>query len=145
MKYDDASWHSGGNFPDDLPPEAGATHTGMFVAWAFLSGLVGELHLEEMPEELDFLRRREVTRGAFFLRTCDGKFTDEDLSPEGNAFAQHYFDLEHGEYLDDYERVLSHDLPSQYHVPDTWQSFDRLRPVLDERFSAWRETRRRSR
>lgn len=26
MKYDDASWHYGGEFPDDLPPTAGATH-----------------------------------------------------------------------------------------------------------------------
>ncbi|WP_441328174.1 DUF7832 domain-containing protein [Mesorhizobium album] len=33
MKYDDASWHSGGNFPRELPPEAGATHIAMFVAW----------------------------------------------------------------------------------------------------------------
>ena len=24
MKYDDASWHYGGNFPKDLPTEAGA-------------------------------------------------------------------------------------------------------------------------
>jgi hypothetical protein len=36
MKYDDASWHFGGEFPKDLPEEAAATHTGMFVAWAFL-------------------------------------------------------------------------------------------------------------
>jgi len=41
MKYDDASWHYGGDFPDDLPDEAGATHTGMFLAWALLSGLGG--------------------------------------------------------------------------------------------------------
>ena len=32
-------------FPQDLPPEAGATHTGIFIAWAMLSGLAGELHL----------------------------------------------------------------------------------------------------
>ena len=33
-KYDDASWHYGGDFPKDLPIEAGATHTGMFLALA---------------------------------------------------------------------------------------------------------------
>ncbi|MGN6118448.1 MAG: DUF7832 domain-containing protein, partial [Rhodanobacter sp.] len=43
MKYDDASWHYGGDFPKDLPDEAGATHTGMFVAWALLSGLAGQI------------------------------------------------------------------------------------------------------
>ena len=37
MKYDDAGWHVGGDFPDDLPPEAGATHIGMFAAWCMLT------------------------------------------------------------------------------------------------------------
>ena len=37
MKYDDWSRHGGGNFPADLPPEAGATHAGMFLAWALLA------------------------------------------------------------------------------------------------------------
>jgi hypothetical protein len=141
MKYDDASWHSGGNFPADLPSEAGATHTGIFLAWALLSGLAGELHETELPEDLEQLRRREITPGSFFLAVCDGKFTDEDLSSEGNAFANHYFDLENGQYLADYDEVLSGGLPSQYHVPDSWEAFDRIRPVLDERLSSWRASR----
>jgi len=77
MKYDDASWHSGGEFPKHLPPEAGATHSGMFLAWALLSGLAGELHLEDSPEGIKALRERTITPGAFFLRFCDGKLTDE--------------------------------------------------------------------
>ncbi|WP_262497415.1 DUF7832 domain-containing protein [Pedobacter caeni] len=28
-KYDDASWHYGGDFPKDLPQINGATHIGM--------------------------------------------------------------------------------------------------------------------
>ena len=139
MKYDDASWHSGGGeFPEGLPPEAAATHTAMFVAWALLSGLAGELHVQELPEELEKLESRTVTPGEFFLATCDGKFTDEDLSDEGNAFAQEYFDFEAGSYLRDYERLLVKRLPSQYHVQDTWANFDILRPVLDERLNDWR-------
>ena len=31
MKYDDASWHYNGDFPTDLPVEAGATHIGLAV------------------------------------------------------------------------------------------------------------------
>ena len=56
MKYDDASWHSGGDFPADLPSEAGATHTGMFLAWALLSGLGGSLHTEDFPEDVERLK-----------------------------------------------------------------------------------------
>lgn len=139
MKYDDASWHYGAdNFPKHLPPAAGATHTGMFVAWAFLSGLAGELHIEDFPENIPRLAARSVTPGAFFLEACDGKFTDEDLTDEGNRFAADYFDFEKGMYLADYEKVLGKEAGDLYSVPDTWESFDRLKPVLDNRLSEWR-------
>ena len=142
MKYDDASWHSGGDFPEDLPPEAGATHTGMFIAWAFLSGLAGDLHKIDFPESLQRLKDRSITPGAFFLAMCDGKFTDEDLSVEGNAFAGDYFDFEKGGYLKDYESTLGQgvrDGPHAfYYVADTWDNYDKLRPVLDSRLSEWR-------
>jgi hypothetical protein len=138
MKYDDASWHYGGNFPGDLPPEAGATHTGLFLAWALLSGLAGNMHLSEFPEDLEKLRVRSITPGLFFLDLCDGKFTDDDLNEEGNAFAQAYFDFDHGLYLSDYDHVLSRGLPSQYHVADTWDNYEKLRPVLDKRLEEWR-------
>ena len=119
MKYDDATWHSGGDFPEDLPDEAGATHTGMFVAWAFLSGLAGSIHIDDFPEDIPKLRARSMTPGQFFLECFDGKFTDEDLSDEGNAFAQAYFDFEKGNYLADYEAALGDSLETMYHVPDT--------------------------
>jgi hypothetical protein len=110
MKYDDASWHYGGEFPAKLPTEAGATHIGMFVAWALLSGLGGEIHIEECPEDIESLRSRTLTPGGFMMRYCDGKFTDEDLNEEGNNFASAYFDLEKGGYLADYEAILGADL-----------------------------------
>jgi len=142
MKYDDASYHYGGNFPKDLPAEAGATHTGMFVAWALLTGLAGQIHTVEFPEELQALRSRSVTPGQFFLDTCDGKFTDEDLSNEGNAFAQEYFDFERGAYIKEYGGLLAKGLPSEYHVQDTWANFDRLRPMLDNKLAEWRRDRK---
>ncbi|WP_369936420.1 hypothetical protein [Xanthomonas tesorieronis] len=142
MKYDDASWHSGGEFPKDLPSEAGATHSGMFVAWALLSGLAGELHLEDFPASIPRLTDRSITPGAFFLAVCDGKFTDEDLSDDGNAFAEHYFDFDKGQYLADYEAALGHGIPAGpngiYYIADTWDNFDKLRPVLDRRLEEWR-------
>jgi hypothetical protein len=113
----------------------------MFVAWAFLSGLAGQLHIEDFPDDLPKLRSRAVTPGRYFLATCDGKFTDEDLNDEGNAFAQTYFDLQKGQFVADYERTVGANLPSIYHVPDTWETFDRLRPIFDQRLSAWRARR----
>jgi hypothetical protein len=141
MKYDDASWHYGGKFPADLPPEAGATHTGMYLAWALLSGMAGDSHIEEMPESLSGLRAREKTPGAFFLAMCDGKFTDEDLNELGNLFTSEYFDYERGRYLADYESTLAQGLTELYYVQDSWQNYERLAPVLDARFNEWKKSK----
>jgi hypothetical protein len=137
MKYDDASWHYGGDFPKDLPPENGATHIGFFLAWAFHRGFVGELHLEEDQDQLAAVLAREITGREFLLTCCDEKFTDEDLSEEGNAFAAAYYPTQ---YLEDFDcLVLRSGFSSDYHAPDTWEFFDRLAAILDRRFSQWKQ------
>jgi hypothetical protein len=139
MKYDDVSWHAEGDFPADLPPSAGATHIGMFVSWAILNGLAGAIHTEEFPKTLDSLRRRAVTPGELLLQACDQKFTDEDLSEAGNAFAEGYYPSSdtRPNYLADYIATLFQGEPSLYHVADTWNNYDRLEPILQERFKEW--------
>ena len=141
MKYDDASWHYGGEFPDELDEVAGATHIGMFVAWALLSDLGGKLHTEEFVDELAKLRDRNLTPGQYFIACCGEKFSDEDLNGEGNDFALAYFDHENGAYLDDYEEILGNDFPTLYHVADTWENFDKLKPVIDAQYSEWKNSR----
>jgi len=138
MKYDDASWHYGGDFPSDLPNAAGGTHIGMFVSWCLLNGLGGEIHAEEFPDILEKLRNRGLTPGAWFFQACDGEFTDEDLSEEGNDFAKNYFDFDVGQYLDDYQNSVGSDLPTLYHVSDTWQTFDVLSPIIQGRYQEWK-------
>jgi hypothetical protein len=142
VKYDDWSWHSGGDFPPDLPPEAGATHIGMFVAWALLHRLAGDIHVREFPEPLARLRERTITPGRFFLEACDGKFTDEDLSDHGNQFAEHYYQREDrpGGYFADYAETVGTEPPSIYHVPDTWETDEKLAPVIQRRFEDWLQT-----
>ena len=139
MKYDDASWHYDGDFPADLPPSAGATHIGMFVAWAILHGFAGAIHTEDFPDTLEQLRQRAITPGEFCIRACDEKFTDEDLSDDGNAFARNYFGAEDGQgnYIADYEATLGQGKPSLYYVADTWANFDLLAPILEKRLDEW--------
>lgn len=141
MKYDDASWHYGGDFPEDLPDEAGATHTGMYLAWALLTGLASSMHTEDFPDTIPPLQRRQITPGRFFLEYCDGKFIDDDLNDLGNEYTQAYFDFDKGEYLADYEKILGAELPTLYHVEDSWRNYDRLRPHLDRRFASWKRMR----
>ena len=137
-KYDDATWHSEGDFPEDLPPEAGATHIGMFLAWAWSQGLAGELHTEECPEDLELVTARTATPGQIALRTCDGKLTDEDFNEVGNAFVEFYLESEDAAFLEDYEETLGTELSTLYHVADSWENFDKLKPVIDKRFAKWR-------
>lgn len=136
MKYDDASWHYGGNFPSDLQPEAGATHTGMFLAWVVLTGHAGEELKEILNEhELDELTERKITPGAFFLKYCDGKFTDDDVAEILHEFMEKYFDFEKGQYIKDYHNTLAKNLPTDYHVPDTWESYDRIAPIIQDAYN----------
>lgn len=143
MKYDDASWHYGGDFPAGLPPEAGATHIAMFLAWAALNGLVGEYHTTNAVADLARLQQREVTPTQWFLQVCDEKFTDEDLNGEGNHFAASYYAGEEGvhttegSYLADYCETFP-SASSLYHVEDGWASFDSLAPRIARRLEAWR-------
>ncbi|MEM7690495.1 MAG: hypothetical protein AAF291_15885 [Pseudomonadota bacterium] len=135
MKYDDASWHYGGDFPEDLPNENGATHIGMFVAWALLNGLQGPEYDDEMADALAALQNRTATPGEWVLEHCDGKFIDADLNDQGNAFAQAYYEAGGtlADYINDYGGVLDTE-PTLYHTADSWENFDKLAPVISQRF-----------
>jgi hypothetical protein len=132
-KYDDASWHTEGDWPDGMPAEAAATHIGMFLAWAINSGLGGEEMLEDFADDVEALGMLSITPGAF-ARMLDGRITAEELSEDGNAFARAYYGSGKQQYLADYAKTLAKGLSSLYAVPDSWENFAALKPVLDRRF-----------
>jgi hypothetical protein len=142
--YDRAEWHSDGDrFPADLPPEAGGTHIGLFLAWAVLRDHIGDLHREDSADALVAVRRREMTGREFLYEMCAGKFGSQDLSDEGNAFARVYWQDGEGMinargYLADYEATLCAGLSDLYRVADTWENFDALARVIDRRFEEWK-------
>jgi hypothetical protein len=140
MKYDDASWHYGGTFPADLPESAAATHIGMYVTWALLRGMAGEVH-DEDESAISDLVARTVTPGEFLIDCCDEKFSEYDLDDEGNAFTQIYYGGDSPAYFQDLEQIAK-DLPTTYHLPDSWEVFDKFAPILDQRFQDWKESLR---
>lgn len=101
MKYDDASWHHGGEFPASSPEEYGGTHIALFLKWCFVKGWAGELHLEEEPDAVQNVIDGEMSATEFLFNYSDGKLIDESLSAEGRAFAQRYYG-DKGLYLADY-------------------------------------------
>jgi hypothetical protein len=133
---DRADWHYGGNYPPELPPENGGTHIGMYLAWVILRGLGSKELIQHAGDTYNWVRTREVTGRDLLVTKLDEKFFDELLSPEGKAFTESYYET--NGYANDYDRVLGGDLPTLYHVANTWENFDKLAPVLDERLAAWR-------
>ena len=91
-KYDDASWHYGGDFPDDLPEENGATHIGMFLTWCIDNDLLSEEQIEDSEDEIESVKNRKMTGAEFLIDICDEKFTDYDLNDIGNEFATDYYE-----------------------------------------------------
>ena len=150
-KYDDASWHYGGEYPAELPQENGATHIGFFLTWCIENNLISDFQLEESSEDVKRVLNREITGREFLLTNCDEKFTDEDLNDLGNDFAKDYYDGEsefsksHPSYLTDYEKVVGFfsqemgiELKSFYHVDNSWEFYEGIKALLDERFLQWK-------
>lgn len=63
---------------------------------------------------------------------------------EGDRFARSYFDFDRGAYLDDYETHLAADLPSLYHVSNSWENYDTIKACIDRRYAAWKARVRRA-
>lgn len=104
MKYDDASWHYGGEFPEGSPIEYGATHIALIMKWCFQKGWAGDLHINNVASNNDLQKMiaNEMSATDFFMHWCDGKLTDEDFNEQGNVFLKEYYGKEGALYLPDY-------------------------------------------
>ena len=151
-KYDDASWHYGGDFPDDLPEENGATHIGMFLTWCIDNDLLSEEQIEDSEDEIESVKNRKMTGAEFLIDICDEKFTDYDLNDIGNEFATDYyedgtkFSKKHKNYFGDYAEIFdikvidnNLDQDSLYRIENSWTNYDLIKSRIDQRFSEWKE------
>ena len=135
--YDKAKYHYGGDWSAGLPDEQAFVHTGLYLGWI----IDRELHSPLMAEDEELIARfraRQIT-GPEVYEAWDGCLVDDMLSDEGNAFSQHYFDFARGRFLSDYEELLVDGRPSLYHVPNTWENYDRLKERIDRRYADWKQ------
>jgi hypothetical protein len=140
MSYDRADYDYSTE-AEPLPKGHAATHIGMFLAWAVQHGLESDFHREHSADLLARLRRREITGRQFFEAACRERFSERDLSEEGNAFAQYYYVDEAGQrgaFFADYKRVLATGLPSFWHVADTWDNHEKIAAVISRRYGDWK-------
>lgn len=139
MKYDSAAWHYNGHFPKELPPEAGATHIGMFLAWAISKDLISDKHSENFNEDLESVRKREITGRDYLIKNCSSQLSEEDLSEIGQGFAYDFYCDDEGykEYIEIYDKTFCKKLASFYEVRDSWDNFDKIKVLIDKSFQKW--------
>lgn len=118
-----------------VPRRNAGTHIGMFTAWCALNNQWATELRGPMAEPLARLAARQITGREFVAHYCDGKLVVELLTPECGSFAGAYYG---GRYIKDYKRLLATDLPSEYHVEDTWANYDLLAPTINEAFLKWK-------
>lgn len=138
MIYDKAKYH------DDSVSELGLDyrqtfmHTGLFLGWLIDRDLLNE-EFWEGAKEIQAFRQRQKT-GPQVYEWTDGVLIDGMLNEEGNAFAQSYFDFEKGQFVSDYEELMSAGLPSFFHVKDTWENYEKLKRRIDQRYEDWKRS-----
>lgn len=131
------NWHlGGGEFPQGLPEENAATHIGFFVAWAINRGLWGAPQNAAESVAIESVRNRAITGRIFLIEQCDGKLLSGMLNKEGNVFAQKYYPRA---YDKDYQRTLILELESDYLVEDSWNNYECIAEVIDQRYAREKE------
>lgn len=142
MKYDDAEYFFLNFETDELENEAGATHIGMFMAWMILHEMVSDDARQTNAEALAKVKAREMTGAEYVIDMQDCKLFDDDLNDLGNEFAASYY--ESGYYADYAEAMgVDNDTADDFcRVEDTWANYAKIARVLDQRFDAFKKTRR---
>ena len=151
-KYDDASWHYGGDFPQELPKKNSATHTGMFLNWCINNNLHSEELKNDYENEIESLKKREITGADFVIDALDGKFSEYDLNDLGNSFAKDYyadetdFGNKYSSFATDYINIFDSiaeesdfEYETFYHIEDTYANYNMMEQVIDHRFKEWKE------
>jgi hypothetical protein len=134
--YDQAKQHFLGNFPAILPIEQAYVHIGMFMGWMLENELYSDIFEDEEAHQVIRFQRREVSC-SLLSAMWDGYLGEDLFNEEGNAFSVYYY--QSGIYRKDYQLILAENLPSIYHVEDTWENYDKMSEQITARYEAWKK------
>lgn len=137
--YDNATFHAESVQHEGLPEHQASVHTSMYLGWLIESDLVSDPFASESKDLIQQFKSRQITAAKIYAH-WDHCLVEDMLNEQGNAFTQAYFDFDRGQFLSDYEQALGAELPSLFHVEDTWDNYDRLKAQIDQRFDAWKGT-----
>ena len=134
--YDNAKTHFLGNFPESLPIEQAYVHIGIYLGWIIENELYSEYFEDEAEVQMLRFKRRELSP-TILSELWDGYLGFEFFNKEGNMFTYYYYGG--GIYKKDYEVLLANNLPSIYHVEDSWSNYEIMTAKITERFNTWKK------
>jgi hypothetical protein len=135
-EYDLWTWHTSGAFPKDQLPEQGYVHIGTYLAWL--------ANHEMLDPEWASRSGANSAVAAVIARSetpcalrdlSDGRLASDMLTAEGSQFTSAYYAPEYG-YPRDWRWILGR-RADRYDVPDGWETYDRIAPLIDRRYAAW--------
>jgi len=138
--YDKGKYHDATVQESGLPEEQASVHTSFFLGWLIENDLFSEEFSSESGDLINEYRSRTKTAVDIY-EWWDRCLVDDMLNEEGNAFAQAYFDFDKGSYLTDYSKLLVRDLPSEFHVPYSWENQELMSGKITERHQQWKRKR----
>jgi hypothetical protein len=134
--YDNAKNHFLGNFPRALPIEQAYVHIGIYLGWIIDQELYSDYFEDEASNQIFRFKREEISC-TILSEIWDGYLGHELFNQQGNMFTYYYY--AGGIYRADYEELLVKDLPSIYHVDDTWENFEKMSLRITSRFKDWKK------
>ncbi|MCG8476467.1 MAG: hypothetical protein MI784_13445 [Cytophagales bacterium] len=132
--YDNAKNHFLGNFPEHLPIEQAYVHIGMYLGWIIEQELYSDFFEEEASTEIYRFKRRELPC-TILSEIWDGYLGYELFSEKGNMFTYYYYAS--GLFHKDYLNNLAKELPSIYHVDDSWENYSAIAELISKRYQEW--------
>lgn len=140
MAYDKADWHLTDDFPGDLDEEQIYVHTGFFIGWLIDKNLISEEFEEVNIDTIPKFKQREIS-GPKLYEISGGVLSADDVNDEGRLFCNYYYqpDTYFGDYRDTFilGGLFKKGLPSDYHVRDTWENYNKICGVIDKRYEVW--------
>lgn len=130
------------SFPPELPPEAAATHMGLFLGWAIERKMISEEMQARYATELKAFCDRSLT-GVQIVDRLGGVLESSFFSDELRRFSERYYP-KCGRFMFDYVHTFMRQIidsvpQSMYQVSGSWKNQARLSATLDERLDEWRQ------
>ena len=133
MKYFDVSWAE-----SESQMVEQARLFGTILSWAANRELLSDAQAKYSADMIARIKTRSVDGDQFFANICftlcDGKICDHDFGDVGKAFMSHYIEKNLQLFSDDFYQAHGEILPAN----DSWETYDKLSLVFEQRFNEWR-------